>query len=138
MDFLNEIKGDLAALESQGIPSGFFRGSYENLIAKVGQVNNPEMRKIATKIATALMSFRRHMTGVQFTEAESKEYKKMFPDINKVGDFNTANADALIETFGGDTRKFYEQSMGAKNYEGIFGKKETKLKTSSGMGYKVE
>ena len=138
VDFLNEIQGDLGTLEANGIPSGFFRGNYENIIAKVGQVQNPEMRKVATKIATALMSFRRSMTGVQFTEAESKEYKRIFPDINKVGDFNTANINALTETFSGDTKKFYEQSMGASNYKNIFGGVEQKLKTSSGMGYKVE
>jgi hypothetical protein len=138
VDFLNEIKGDLKILEDSGEAPGFFRGNYENILAKVGQVRSPEMRTVATKIATALMSFRRSMTGVQFTEAESKEYKSMFPNINKVGDFNTANINALTNTFGGDVSKFYEQSMGASNYKKIFGGVEQKLKTSSGMGYKVE
>lgn len=138
VEFLNEIQGDITALEKMGIPTGFFRGNYENALAKIGQINNPEMRKVATKIATALMSYRRDMTGVQFTESESKEYKRIFPDTNKVGDFNKANIDALIQTFSGDLDKFYSQTMGEGNYKKIFKGNESKLKTSSGMGYKVE
>lgn len=145
LDFINEIQGDLNTLEKNGVPTGFFRGNYENIISKLGQVNNPEMRKVAGKIATALMSYRRGMTGFQFTEAESKEYKKIFPDINKVGDFNKANIDALTETFGGDLDKFYSQSMGEENYKKIFDKKngskvnsEFNKTTSSGLKYKVE
>jgi hypothetical protein len=126
IEFLNEIKGDLESLEAQGIPSGFFRGNYENILSKVGQVQNPEMRKVATKIATAMMNYRRDMTGVQFTEKESKEYKRIFPDINKVGDFNAANISGLNESFSGDVERFYKQSMGEGNYKKIFGGSETK------------
>ena len=125
VDFLEEIENDLATLERNGFPTGFWSGSWENLIAKVGQVQNPEMRKVATKIAVAVMSYRRSMTGVQFGMLENKEYKRIFPNINKVGQFNIASISALKETFRGDLNKFYSLSMGKKNYDKLFGETET-------------
>lgn len=124
VDFLSEIQGDLDTLEKNGFPTNFFSGNWENLLSKVGQVQNPEMRKVATKIATSIMQYRRSMTGVQFGMLENKEYKRIFPGINKVGEFNKATISALGETFKGDLDKFYSQSMGEKNYKKMLGKTE--------------
>jgi hypothetical protein len=130
VEFLGEIQGDLDTLEKNGIPTNFFSGNIENLASKIGAVNNPELRKVATKIATAMMSYRRDMTGVQFGEIEAKEYKKLFPGINMVGEFNKATIDGLKETFSGDLHKFYSQSMGSKNYKTIF---NTQTETQSSL-----
>jgi hypothetical protein len=120
VELLGEIQGDLDTLEANGINTGFFSGNYENLLAKVGQVKDPGMRKVATKVATAMMNYRRDMTGVQFGEREGKEYKTVFPNINKIGAFNKAAIDGLKETFDGDVNKFYSQSMGKENYNKLF------------------
>ena len=120
-EFLGEIRGDLETLEKNGINTSFLKGGVENLKARIGQVQDPEMRKVATKIAIAVMNYRRSMTGVQFGMIENEEYKRLFPSINKVGEFNTANLDALEETLGGDLKKFYSISMGKKNYDKLFG-----------------
>jgi len=124
IEFLGEIKDDLSALEKSGFSTNFFTGNWENLVAKVGQVKNPEMRKVATKIATAVMQYRRSMTGVQFGMIENKEYKRIFPNINKINVFNSASINALQESFRGDLDNFYSLKMGRKNYEKIFGKSE--------------
>lgn len=131
VEFLEEIENDLSALEKSGMPTGFFSGNLENIVAKVGQVKNPEMRKVATKIATAIMQYRRSMTGVQFGMLENKEYKTLFPNINKVGAFNTATIGALKETFRGDLDKFYSLSMGDKNYKKLFGEGQEDLSQMS-------
>ena len=123
-EFLGEIRSDLDTLEKNGVPTGFLKGSYENMLARVGQVKDPEMRKVATKIAIAVMNYRRSMTGVQFGMIENEEYKRLFPGINRTGDFNTANLNALEETLHGDLKKFYSLSMGRKNYEKLFDNKD--------------
>jgi len=120
VEFLNEIKGDLKTLEDNGFPTGFFAGTYENLIKKVGQVKNPEMQKIATKISVAIFNYRNAMSGTAFTIPEDKQYREAFPAINKVGALNTANIDALMEVFNGDLDTFYSQTMGEKNYNNLF------------------
>ena len=45
----------------------------------IGTVADPELRKIATKIASAIQTYRRFMSGVAFSVPESKEYSAMFP-----------------------------------------------------------
>ena len=125
VDFLDEIQSGLDAMDANGIDTGFFSGNLENLLARAGQVKSPEMREIAIKMATATIMYRRSMTGVQFGEKEAKEYKKIFPDINKVAEFNKASTSALRSTFGGDLDKFYSLSMGEKNYNKLFKSDET-------------
>ncbi len=40
-------------LEKKGFPTGFWSGNMDKLMAKVGQIKNPEHMEIATKIAVA-------------------------------------------------------------------------------------
>lgn len=120
VELLTEIQGDLDGLERLGMPTGFWSGTVENMLSKVGQVKDPEKRRVATKIAVAVMNYRRAMTGVQFGMKEHIEYKAIFPNIDKVGDLNKANIDALKGTFQGNLDKFYSLSMGEDNYENIF------------------
>ena len=134
-DLLNEISGDLEILEKNGTPTNWMTGNIEGLMGRVGLVKNPAMREVATKIAVAVMAYRRSMTGVQFGMIENKEYKRIFPNIDKVSAFNSATAKALTSVFSGDTEKFYKQSMGEKNYTQIFGKGQTNEQTSGNSKY---
>lgn len=118
---LKEIKDDLSKLEKNGINTNIFSGTYEDINRRLGEVKNPAMRKVATKIATALMNYRRSITGAAFTMQESPEYSKIFPSINNVAELNTANIEGLTEVLNGDTNKFYEQTMGPSNYNKLFG-----------------
>ena len=124
VEFLQEIARDLQRFEDEGGGTGFFKGKIEKLAGKVGQVKDPELRKIATKINIAIQSYRRALSGVAFSVPESKEYKEMFPNIDKVGDFNTANIEALTETFEGDLSFFFGSQMGDDAFQQIFNDKD--------------
>ncbi len=117
---LDEIQGDLNNLEAMGVNTNIFTGTAEQIASKVGTVNNPEARKIATKINTAMQQYRRSMTGVAFSANETKEYATMFPGIGRTANFNTANINALKEVFGGDIDNFYSMSMGDNEYQTLF------------------
>lgn len=119
VQFLNEIQADLKAYEAAGGKTNIFKGTTENILAKAGETRDPALRKIATKIATAIQSYRRSMTGVAFSAPENKEYKKMFPTISKVGEFNTSVISALQEVFTGDLEYFYKEAVGSKAYESL-------------------
>ena len=118
---LTEIQNDLNALESTGVSTNIFTGTAENIASKVGTVKDPQTRQIATKIATAIQSYRRAMSGVAFSVPESAEYQAMFPSIGKTSNFNTANINALQDVMSGDLDNFYALSMGEDTYSSIFG-----------------
>lgn len=120
IDLLNEIQGDLQTLEKEGFPTGFWSGNIDKLMSKVGQVKNPKHMQLATRIALAVMQYRRDMTGVQFGMKEHAEYQRVFPDINKVNTLNMVSINGLTNVFYGNIEKFYRQSMGTKNYNKVF------------------
>jgi len=120
ISLLTEIQEDLNKLEKMGINTNLFTGTQEQVAAKVGTVVNPEARKVATKISTAVQNYRRSMTGVQFGMPENREYKVMFPNIGRTANFNTANINALKEVMKGDLDNFYSLSMGENSYKKLF------------------
>ncbi len=122
VEFLQEIQENLDVLERSGVDTNIFTGSIEGINKMIGRVNNPELRKVATKIATAIQTYRRGMSGVAFSVPESEEYKNMFPSISRTANFNRANIEALRETMQGDLDNFYSLSMGEENYRGLFNK----------------
>ena len=122
LEFLGKIKNDLQALEDEGFDTtGYFTGKADKILANVGQIKSPVHMELATRISLAVINFRRAMTGVQFGMKEHAEYERLFPGIDKVNSLNMANLDGLMSTFKGNTRKFYQQSMGEGNYNKLFG-----------------
>ena len=120
VEFLEEIQGDLNSIEQLGIDTNIFTGTIEDIQKRIGRVQNPEVRKIATKIQVAIQNYRRSMSGVAFSVPESAEYKDMFPGIGRTQNFNRANIEALSEVMKGDLENFYSLSMGSGNYQKIF------------------
>ena len=121
VEFLDEIQNDLDTLERNGIDTNIFTGTLEEINAKIGRVNNPEMRKVATKIIIAMQNYRRSVSGVAFSVPETKEYTLVFPSITRTANFNRANLSALREVLSGDIKNFYSLSMGTDNYNKLFG-----------------
>lgn len=117
---LDEIQGDINNLEAQGINTNLFSGTAEQVAKKIGKVREPGLRKLATKIQSAIQSYRRSMSGVAFSVPESREYADMFPSISRTGQFNSANIQALKDVFGGDLDNFYSMSMGEDAYKSLF------------------
>jgi len=120
VEFLGEIKNDLQQLEEAGINTNIFAGTKEQIAKKIGAVSEPGLRKTATKISTALINYRKGVSGVAFNQIEAQEYKDIFPSIGKTKAFNTATIDALQETFRGDLETYYGLAMGEQNYEALF------------------
>jgi len=118
--FLDEIQNDLRTLEENGVNTNIFSGTTENMMAKLGTVKNPDMRRVANKIAIAIQNYRRSMSGVAFSVPESAEYKSIFPSISKTKDFNFANISSLRNVLKGDLESFYSLAIGDKTYKQLF------------------
>ena len=130
LSLLDDIEQELAEFEKLGYGTGFWSGNIDNLMAKVGQIKNKEHMALATKIAGTLQEYRKAMTGVQFNERENKDYKKMFPAVNKINELNSANIQGLRELFTNKTGKFYELQMGKKSYNELFKDEQVDAKKS--------
>jgi ElaB/YqjD/DUF883 family membrane-anchored ribosome-binding protein len=120
LDFINSIESDLAEFESIGGDTGIFSGNIEKAAQRIGFSTSDPLAKIRTKILTALLNYRRSMTGVAFGKEESKEYASIFPDIASVKNFNASKISALKESFEIQSDSMYEQLLGDKTYNNIF------------------
>lgn len=146
IEFMEEIRNDLAEYEKLGGKTNIFVGNVEKISGKVGEVKDAKLREIATKIATAIQQYRRSMSGVAFSVPESKEYSAIFPNIDKVSQFNTAVINSLTDTFRGDLDYFYGFTMGTDAYNEIFKSNTVKDEngnlrsgvTSTGLKYIIE
>jgi hypothetical protein len=130
IELLDQIGDKIKTLEQNGQSTGFIAGNIENMVARVGKTVRPEFRELATEIATAIIEYRRYATGVNFSVPESREYKIIFPNIDKAGNFNSANISGLKNVFSGDLKMFYRQKMGKANYDKLF-PEEAKQQTKS-------
>jgi hypothetical protein len=116
LEFITEIENDLTEYEKKGGNTNIFTGTYENVNKAIGRVSDPELRKIAEKIQVATMRYRNDISGKAFSIPETKEYKAFMPSISRTSALNSAQIKAIQQTFTGDLRRFYINSMGENAY----------------------
>lgn len=121
IEFMEGIQADLDAYEAGGGNTNIFSGTMEKIAGAVGAVKDEKLRGYAQRIHTALQKYRRAMSGVAFSVPESKEYKTLFPGIDKTASFNRVAIDALRQTFSEDVQFFYENAMGKNAYNQFIG-----------------
>lgn len=107
---LRNIRGLLAGIGDTNIVSG----TIEDTVRKLGTSTDPKMVEVGSRISQALFNYRRAMTGVQFSLAESNQYNKLFPNYNNTVPVNLALLDGLLGSMGTADRTFWEQKLGAK------------------------
>lgn len=131
VELLDEIKGDLDILEKNGIDTNILSGTYEEVQGKLGEVANPQLRQLITKINTAIYNYRKDMSGVAFPDKETRDYKRIFPGGGKTKELNMANINGLKNVFSGDVEYFYKRSMGSDNYNKLFGEEPQSTQTQA-------
>jgi len=135
VQFLNEIKGDLKTFKDKGGDTGIFNGTAENIAKAVGATVDPDLRAIGTKVQLAIQNYRRGMTGLAFTEEETKEYESVFPDITKNFVYNETTLKALKDSFIGDLDYTFGSIMGRGAYRSLYGTAgASALNTAEGYG----
>ena len=60
------------------------------------------------------------MTGVAFGEMESRDYKKIFPDITNIESLNIAKIQALKDSMNANNRTAIGFYIGPENYDQLF------------------
>ena len=120
MRALKNIETDLEAYRAKYKDMNILSGTAEQIKNKIGKVQNADQKRIATKIQAAVADYRKAISGAAFTEQEKAEYDAMFPSIMNEESLNTANIQAMMETFAQANESFYRQQFGNENYELIF------------------
>ncbi len=120
MRALKNIETDLETYRAKYKDMNILSGTAEQIKNKIGKVQNADQKRIATKIQAAVADYRKAISGAAFTEQEKAEYDAMFPSIMNEESLNTANIQAMMETFAQANESFYRQQFGNENYELIF------------------
>lgn len=120
-DFLNEIQRDIVEYTNQGGDLGIFAGTNEQIHNKVGKTSNPELAQLATKMESAVIAYRKSMSGVAFTPAEAEQYANIFPGISKEKDFNLSRIAGQQETYQAEINHFYSNRLGSEAYNNLLG-----------------
>jgi hypothetical protein len=124
LEILPKIKNDLGQYISKGGNLNIFTGTLEQIAGKLGTVKDAELRRLATEIQAYLMDYRRSMTGAQFSEQETGEYKLLLPTTKDTLETSNAKIDGFITAKKYDVDAGYSTMLGKDNW--------TQLKQMSG------
>lgn len=122
---LNDIQSLLAQAQAKGIDTNILTGNATNVAEKLGATNNPDLSYISSRILAILQTYRRAMTGVAFSPAESAQYEKLFPGTTKNGDLNTAKISALVDSLNSNNKAALSFYIGDQNYDALFPNQST-------------
>ena len=125
---LQQIKAGLQAWKDAGQDTGFFTGTIENISNKVGTTQDPRLAYIANQVLQAFVNYRRSLTGVAFSPAESAQYEKIFPSIGKQEKVNDALLQSVSDTMNRNERLLLSSKLGGDaNYRLLYGNYESGL-----------
>lgn len=97
--------------------TSIFKWNMEKTINRLWEVNKPELVTIATRIATALQSYRNAISGTAYSEQEWKDIESIFPWINKSKWLNDAIIKWRLSQFESDIDNSYYIVLGESYYD---------------------
>ncbi len=113
-----------------GGKTNLFTGNLEKVINNLGEVKDPKLVGLATKIQGALQVYRNAISGTAYSAQEGKDINSIFPGINKSQGLNDAIIKARIEQFNDDIDGAYKSVLGSA-YEKL---KEASVSEADTMG----
>lgn len=122
---LKDVQSLLDQAKAKGIKTNILSGNIVNVAQKLGTTNDPDLTYISSRIQQELQVYRRAMTGVAFSPAESAQYKAIFPDITNTDTLNTTKISALVDGLDSNNRSVLSTYIGDKNYDALFGASNT-------------
>ncbi len=109
---LADAKQMLADLRAKGVPTGWLAGGMENLARKLGKTTNPDYVTLSTRLMDTVIQYRRAATGVQFSQRESQEYGRMFPNYSQDLPVNEAAIEGLTRAVEGNNAAYWTGKLG--------------------------
>jgi len=125
IDSLNEVQSLLEQAKNAGATTNILTGNFNDVVNKLGVSNDPNLTYIGSRIASVLQTYRRSMTGVAFSPAESAQYEKVFPSVTNTDKLNATKLAALRDSLNSNNRTALSFYIGTSNYDKIFGESQT-------------
>ncbi len=116
---LKEIKKLLSQYYAKWGDTWIFTGNYEKIMSQLWKVNNPNLKGIAVRIASALQIYRKDITGVAFSSQEARDIADIFPWIDKNKELNEAIINARIESMQASIDSSYGLVLGRDLYNQV-------------------
>src|SRR3990167_915459 len=98
---------------ASGGKTNLLGGSYEKVINKLGEVDNPILVEIATNISSALQIYRNAVSGTAYSVQEGKDIASIFPGINKSQGLNEAILSGRMKAFDTTIDGQYRNTLGS-------------------------
>lgn len=119
---LSDIKSLLTQAKAKGADTGILSGNVQKAYQGLGKSGDEDLALIGNQIQQAIQTYRKAMSGVAFTPAESKEYKAIYPDLTNGDSLNTVKIDSLLDSFDRNNRAVLSFYIGNTNYDKLYGK----------------
>lgn len=126
---LVQVQSALSSYYSNGGKTDIFKGNYEKVINKLGEVKDPKLVEIATQIASSLQIYRNAVSGTAYSVQEGRDIASIFPGIDKSQGLNTAILNGRMKAF--DTTI-------DSTYKNVLGNTYTALKSEGGNPQSVD
>lgn len=134
---LDSVKDALDRYYAAGGKTGIFYGSYEQVINKLGEVDDPELVSVAVEIASALQIYRNAVSGTAYSVQEGKDIASIFPGINKTQGLNEAVLTGRARAFEATIDETYRSVLGSA-YDQLKNANESGAKGQKGDSQFVE
>ena len=117
---LDNIEKLLKDYKDAGGDTGLVSGTEAEMLEKIGRIEDPHKKSIATQIRSALIDYRQSVSGAAFTESEMKEYNGLFPSISSSYDLNMAKLDGLRRAWRQGNDATFRTIMTPSLYDSIY------------------
>lgn len=112
-DAMIELDKNLKDFYSSGGETGIFKGNFEKVANKLGQVKDPLLVDLAVQVAASLQKYRNAISGTAYSEQEGKDIASIFPGINKGELLNSTIVKARLKTINSDIDSSYRNTLGS-------------------------
>lgn len=119
---LDDIQGLILAAKAKNANLNLYTGTTLEIAQKLGSTPDPDLSYIGARMKMAVQDYRRAMSGVAFSEPESKEYKAIMPDVYSIEGLNMAKIMAARDAFNANNRALLSTYMGGqRTYDALYG-----------------
>lgn len=107
-----DLEEKIKAYEDAGGKMGLLKGNYEKIYSKLGEVNDPKFKALATDLRISLQKYRKDLSGAAFSEQEARDYASVNPSGDKSVNLNLAVIAGMKDNFKRQVDKTVEEVAG--------------------------
>jgi len=112
LDALDSLDVLLKEYYANGGKTNIFSGNMEKVVGKLGTVNDPKLRSIATDIEASIQTYRNAISGTAYSNQEGQAIASIFPGIDKTEGLNTSILDSRKKGVSNLINNQYKRTLG--------------------------